>query len=83
VPLIVILPAATDVEDRIHRLPPNHATLLKHLAEKGYRHFDFLDTLEELRKGEHFTPEAIYVDTHFESVVNHELAQAIIKELSL
>lgn len=83
IPLIVILPAATDVEDRIHRLPPNHATLLKHLAEKGYRHFDFLDTLEATRKGREFTVEAIYVDTHFESVVNHELAQAIIKALAL
>ncbi len=81
VPLIVILPAATDVEDRRRGMRPNHAPLLDHLVERGYRHFDFLDILEENRKHGEFTTEAIYVDTHFESVVNHELAQAIIKML--
>jgi hypothetical protein len=81
VPLIVILPAATDVEDRKRGIAPNHGSLLKYLSSKGYRHFDFLDTLEKTRKGEEFSTEAIYVDTHFESVVNHELAQAIIKAL--
>jgi hypothetical protein len=83
VPLIVILPAATDVEDRMHGLPPNHETLLQHLASKNYRHFDFLDSLAARRKGAAFSPEAIYVDTHFRSEVNRELAEEIIKAFSL
>lgn len=82
-PLIVVLPASTDVEDRQRGLPPNHATLLQHFTGKGYRHFDFLDALEGRRKGRAFTTEAIYVDTHFNSEVNHELAQEIIRALSL
>ena len=58
-------------------------------ARQGHRNLDLLlgldvdHTIAKLRKGEHFTPEAIYVDTHLESVVNHELAQAIIKVLPL
>jgi hypothetical protein len=83
VPLIVILPAATDVEDRMHGLPPNHETLLQYLASKGYRHFDFLDVLAARRKGQAFTPEAIYVETHFRSEVNRELAEEIIKAFPL
>ena len=42
-----------------------------------------LDSLAARRQGAAFTTEAIYVDTHFRSEVNKELAEEIIKALPL
>lgn len=82
VPLIVILPSGADVEKRAEGGTPKHAALLDHFEAKGYRHFDFLDTLAEAH-GDKLSPKDLYVKTHFNGESNALLAREIIKALEL
>ncbi len=77
-PLIVILPSASDVEDRRDGKPAKHTSLIRHFDEKGYRYFDFLDALEE-RFGDELDPKSFYVRTHFNGPTNKMVAEEIIK----
>jgi hypothetical protein len=82
IPLIVILP---DIEDILHRAQgrkPVHHALLAHLKDKGYRHFDFLDSLER-RHPQNLTKEAFFVATHYNGETNKFLAEEIFKALEL
>ncbi|MDB4512156.1 hypothetical protein N9060_01700 [Arenicella sp.] len=81
-PLIVILPSGRDVEDRHEGRRAAHASLLEYLQDKGYRHFDFLDSLEAIYKDK-LSPDPLYVRTHFNGATNKLLAEEIIKALSL
>ena len=82
VPLIVSLPDLEDVEKRADGGKPMHHALLAHLKDKGYRHFDFLDSLER-RHPENLTKEAFFVATHYNGETNKFLAEEIIKALEL
>ncbi len=82
VPLIVILPSGADVEKRAEGGTPKHAALLDHFDAKGYRYFDFLDTLAEVH-GDKLSPKDLYVKTHFNGETNALIAREIIKALSL
>ena len=82
IPLIVILPDIEDVKHRARGRKPVHHALLAHLKDKGYRHFDFLDSLER-RHPENFTKEAFFVATHYNGETNKFLAEEIIKALEL
>ena len=81
-PLIVMLPSARDVEERAKGRAPRHAALLEYFDEKGYRYLDFLDSLEEHRKGR-MTQEDLYGRTHLNAETNRLLAEEIVKELGL
>ena len=82
VPLIIVLPSALDVEQRVEGRSPAHAPLLEHLKKKGYRHFDFLDSLEKKYQGKP-NPKDLYVETHFNAAANRFLAEEILKALEL
>ena len=83
IPLIVILPSAKDVEKRAEGRRPKHAALIEYLDRKGYRYFDFLDTLEEEHGRENLRPKELYVNTHFNGEANKLLAEEIIEVLEL
>jgi hypothetical protein len=82
VPIIVVLPSAQDVVDRGRGRPDKHAALMVYLKEKGYRCFDFLDSLQA-RYPDQLTKEKFYVNTHFNGETNRFLAEEIIKALEL
>lgn len=82
IPLFVILPSAQDVEERAGRVEPLHRELLAYFRERGYRHFDFLDTLEK-RYGRRLGKQDLYVGTHFNGATNRLLAKQIIKALRI
>lgn len=82
VPLIVILPSGKDVESRAKGLPPKHVQLIKHFEAKGYRYFDFLDSLEAIY-GDELDPKDLYGNTHFNGPTNKLVAEEIIKKLEL
>jgi len=82
IPLIVILPDIQDVVDRARGRKPTHHALLAHLKEKGYRHFDFLDSLQRRYPG-NLTKDAFFVVTHYNGETNKFLAQEIIKALDI
>lgn len=83
VPLIVILPSALDVEERAKGKPAKHSALLAHFREKGYRHFDFLDSLAAKFPSEEMKKESFYVNTHFNGKTNRFLAEEIIKAFEM
>ena len=70
------------MEDRHEGRRAAHASLLEYLQDKGYRHFDFLDSLEAIYKDK-LSPDPLYVRTHFNGATNKLLAEEIIKALSL
>ena len=82
VPLIVVLPSALNVEERAKKGKSTYATLMNHLKNKGYRHFDFLDSLERRYPGE-LTKDKFFVKTHLNAETNKFLAEEIIKALDL
>lgn len=82
IPLIVILPSHQDVRQRADGEPPMHGALLAHLKAKGYRHFDFLDSLEG-RFGDKLGSEDLYIGTHFNGPTNRFVAEEILKHLEL
>lgn len=82
VPLIVILPDIQDVRQRSKGRKPTHHALLTHLNKKGYRHFDFLDSLERRYPGD-LTKGAFFVVTHYNGETNKFLAEEIIRALDL
>lgn len=81
-PLIVVIPSAFDVERSAEGEPPLHEPLLDHLKSKGYRHFDFLDSIDKKFKGRP-NPKDLYVNTHFNAETNKFLAEEIIDALDL
>ena len=82
VPLIVIIPSAQDVEERAKKGKSAHATLMAHLKDKGYRHFDFLDSLER-RYPDELSKERFFLSTHLNAQTNKFLTEEIINALDL
>ena len=77
-PLIVIIPGPLDVEDFSNHQPRQYAALLEHFKKKGWRHLDFLDVLVAGRGGD-LARERLFYQLHYTSVVNRELAGAIVE----
>jgi hypothetical protein len=82
VPLIVLLPSAGDVEQRVKGLSDENTPLTDHFEKKGYLHFDFLDTLENFYEDE-LSVKSVFVRTHPNGAANKLLAEEIIETLPL
>ncbi len=81
-PLIVIIPSAQDVEDARQGTRVRARRPADHLKGKGYRHFDFLESLRR-RYPDELTKDKFFVATHLNAETNKFLAEEIIKALGL
>lgn len=80
VPLLVIIPGPTDVEDYTKEYPRQYASLVEHFKSKNYAFVDFLDPLVAKHKAD-LSEKALFVRNHYQPPVNKELAGEIIKAM--
>lgn len=81
-PLFVLLPGPSDVEDSRRRFPCQYASLTGYLQAHGFPLLDFLPPLLARNK-DRLTTDALFVDSHYRSHVNQQLAGEIIRALKL
>ncbi len=82
IPLIVIIPGPLDVEDYKKGTKRRYFRLLDHFKAKGWPCLDFLDPLVTVNKAD-LSERALFVQAHYQSHINKQLAGEVINALHL